>query len=81
MPTLHRVPKPTRRRALEPLAASRGGSAEEMMRAHGFTIGQIVALARDGLANARAERVVAGRAMIVLRITDVGRRALAASAR
>jgi hypothetical protein len=72
----NRLPKPDRRRALELLAASRGGCTEAMMRAHGFTIGQMVALARNGLANARAECVVADGVMIRLRITEKGRRAL-----
>jgi hypothetical protein len=49
------------------------------MRAHGFTVEQMVALVRDGLATATPERVVAGgRTMEVatVRITDAGRRAL-----
>jgi hypothetical protein len=74
------LPKPDRRRALELLAASRRGCTEATMRAHGFTIGQIVALARTGLANARAEGIATGGAMeivLVVRITAEGRRALA----
>jgi hypothetical protein len=51
-------------------------ATEAMMLAHGFTIGQIVALARDGLANARAERVIADGVIIVLRITEAGRKML-----
>jgi len=74
-----RRPKPDRRRALELLAASYNGATEAIMRAHGFTVEQMVALVRDGLATATPERVVAGgRTMEVatVRITDAGRRAL-----
>jgi hypothetical protein len=83
MPQLRRPrrrPKPDRRRALELLAASRDGATEAIMRAHGFTVEQMVKLVRDRLATATAERVVAGgRAMEVarVRITEAGRRALA----
>jgi hypothetical protein len=79
-----RLPKPTRRRALELLAASRRGCTEAIMREHGFTIRQIVALARAGLASARAERIATGGAteiVIVVRITAEGRRVLASSSR
>jgi hypothetical protein len=68
---------------LELLAASPGGCTEAIMRAHGFTIGQTVALVRAGLARARAERVVAGTAVefvIVVRITKAGRKVLTADA-
>jgi hypothetical protein len=50
------------------------------MRAHGFTVAQMVELARAGLATATAERVVAGRHKIEVarvRITETGGRALA----
>jgi hypothetical protein len=82
MPTAHRrrLPKPDRRRALELLASCRDGCAEAIMLAHGFTVAQIVELVRDGLATATAERVVAGNRTIEIarvRITEVGRRALA----
>jgi hypothetical protein len=48
------------------------------MIAHGFTIADMVELVRSGLASARAERIVAGKAIEIarVRITDAGRRAL-----
>jgi hypothetical protein len=63
MPPLRRRrhgPQPDRRRALELLAASRDGATEAAMRAHGFTVEQMVELVRTGLATATAERVVVG---------------------
>jgi len=51
---------PKRVRALELLAASSDGCTEAIMRAHGFTIAQMVELVRAGLATTTAERVVAG---------------------
>ena len=75
-----RGPKPKRRRALELVAASPDGCSEAIMLAHGFTVDFLVDLIRTGMATARTERVVAGgRAMEVarVRITEVGRRALA----
>jgi hypothetical protein len=78
-----RAPKPDRRRVLELLAGcGPGGCTEAMMLAHGFTVPQMVELVRAGLASATAERVVAGgKAIEVARvkITEAGRRALAAS--
>jgi hypothetical protein len=74
-----RRPKPDRRRALELLASSRDGATEAIMRAHGFTVEQLVELVRAGLATATAERVVAGGRTIeiaTVRITDAGRRVL-----
>jgi hypothetical protein len=71
--------KPDRRRALELLAASADGCSEAIMRAHGFTVPQIVALIRAGLATVTSERVVAGSRKIEVarvRITAAGRRAL-----
>jgi len=71
----HRSAKPDRRRALELLAASPDGCTEAIMRAHGFTVPQMVELVRAGLATVTAERVVAGsRKMEVatVRITDAG---------
>jgi hypothetical protein len=41
---------PNRRRALELLAASPDGCTEEIMLAHGFSVEQMVELARAGLA-------------------------------
>jgi hypothetical protein len=73
-------PKPDRRRALELLAASPNGCTEAVMRAHGFTVEQMVELVRAGLASATAERVVAGSRKIEVarvQITDAGRRVLA----
>jgi hypothetical protein len=85
MPPLRRPrrgPNPDRRRALELLAASRDGATEAVMRAHGFTVEQMVELVRAGLASATAERVVAGgKAMEIarVRITEAGRQVLAKS--
>jgi hypothetical protein len=48
--------------------------------AHGFTVDQMVALVRAGLATATPQRMKAGRERMevaVLRITGAGRRALA----
>jgi hypothetical protein len=56
-----RSPTPERQRALELLAASRDGYTEALMVAHGFTVDDMVALVRAGLATASTERVVAGR--------------------
>ena len=76
-----RGPKPDRRRALELLAASRDGCTEAMLRAHGFSVRQIVDLVRAGLATAHSQRVVAGgggRTIEAARvkITEAGRQAL-----
>jgi hypothetical protein len=57
-----RRPKPDRRRALELLASSHDGATEAIMRAHGFTVEQMVELVTTGLATATAERVGRGRA-------------------
>jgi len=79
-----RRPKSDRRRALELLAASSDGCTEAIMIAHGFTIAQIVELVTAGLANATAERVVAGGKAIEVarvRITEAGRKALAEAKR
>ena len=78
---VRRPPKPDRRRALELLdGCGTEGCTEGIMRANGFSIGDMVELVRAGLASVTAERVVAGsRKMEVarVRITDKGRRALA----
>jgi hypothetical protein len=69
----------TRRRALELLASCADGCTEAIMLAHGFSVEQMVALVRAGLATAKAERVVAaGRTVVVarVRITEAGRRVL-----
>jgi hypothetical protein len=70
---------PCRRRALELLAASRGGCTEAIMLAHGFSIDMMVELVNAGLATATAERMVVGGKTIEVarvRITEAGRRAL-----
>jgi hypothetical protein len=56
--TRNRRRKPDRRRALELLAAS-DGCTEAIMLAHGFSIEQLVALVRAGLATASAKRMAA----------------------
>jgi hypothetical protein len=80
-PRARAAPSPDRRRALELLAGSpHDGCTEAILRAHGFTIAQLVDLVRAGLATATPERVKAGRERMeiaVLRITDAGRQALA----
>jgi hypothetical protein len=60
MPKPNRIPKPTRRRALELLASCRDGCTEAIMLARGLSIDMMVELVRAGLATATAERVVAG---------------------
>ena len=72
-----------RRRALALLAASPDGTTEAMALAHGFSTEMMGELISDGLANAQAERVIAGRVIEVIwvRITDAGRRALAERAK
>jgi hypothetical protein len=77
-------PKADRRRALELLAASADGCTEAIMRAHGFSTDLLVELINAKLATATAERIVAGSRKIELarvRITDAGRKALAAAQR
>jgi hypothetical protein len=54
-------PQPDRRRALELLAASRDGRTEALMRAHGFTVPQMLELVRDGLVTAYSRRVIVAR--------------------
>jgi hypothetical protein len=79
--TARRLPKPSRRRALELLAGcGPEGCTEAIMKAHGFTVPELVELVRAGLATATAQRVRAGGKAIevaTLRITAAGRRALA----
>ena len=73
-------PQPDRRRALEPAGrVSRRLHREALMIAHGFT-SSLVGPVHAGLANAQAERVVAGGRTIVVarvRIAEPGRQALA----
>jgi hypothetical protein len=81
-PGMHRIRRrrqPDRQRALELLAASPDGCSEAIMIAHGFTVPQMVALVRAGLATATAERMVAGSRKIevaTVRITEAGRQML-----
>jgi hypothetical protein len=87
----NRIPPPSafkrsseRRRALALLAASPNGTTEAMLLAHGFSTEMIVELICTGLANAQAERVMAGGRAIEttrVRITDAGRGALAKHAK
>jgi hypothetical protein len=77
-------PLPTKKTASEAdrdaSAASPDGCTEAIMLAHGFTVPQMVALIRAGLATATGERVVAGTRKIevaTVRITEAGRKALA----
>jgi hypothetical protein len=66
------------------LASSRDGCTEAIMLAHGFSIDMMVELVNGGLASVTAERMVVGRERIevaVVRITEAGRRALAAAKR
>ena len=75
-----RYPTP---RALELLArCPEEGCSETLMLAHGFTIEQLVELGRAGLITATADRVVTGAhefEVATLRITEAGRKALAAT--
>jgi DNA-binding PadR family transcriptional regulator len=71
---------PDQREALRMLAGSPNGSTESIMLAHGFAIGMLRDLARNGLATAETRTVRAGRRLIKvtwMTITDAGRRALA----
>jgi hypothetical protein len=73
-------PGAERLRALRLLAGSPLGCTEAIMLAHGFTTELLVNLVRDGLATATPETVHAGKRPIKvtwLRITDIGRQALA----
>jgi hypothetical protein len=55
-----RLRKPTRRRALELLAASPSGLTEAILLANGIPVELLVELVPAGLASAAAERVVMG---------------------
>jgi hypothetical protein len=68
------------RQTLRLLAGSPDGNTESILLAHGFGIGTLRGLVRDGLATASRENARGGRQIIAvtrLRITDAGRRALA----
>jgi hypothetical protein len=75
-PVPRQKPNAELRRALELLAASRGGCTEAVMIAHGFTVPQMVELVRTGLATAHARRAIAGRRTIEIgymkMITTIG---------
>jgi hypothetical protein len=74
-----RNPKPDRRRC-SPLSPN--GRTEALMLANGFPVEMLVELIRTGLASAEAERMVADGKQIEVarvRITEAGRRALAAT--
>ena len=65
--------------ALRLLASSRDGCTQSLMMAHGFAIGILRDLVRDGLVSEeRRSTIAARRAMVVtwLRITAAGRRAI-----
>jgi hypothetical protein len=67
------------REALRMLADSPNGSTESIMLAHGFGIGTLHDLVRNGLATAEPRTVRARRRLIKvmwMTITDAGRRAL-----
>jgi DNA-binding protein len=81
---VHRRAKPDRQRMLEVLASCRDGCTEAILRAHGFSVSQMVEIINAGLATATAERVVAGKREMEIarvRITAAGRKALAATQR
>jgi hypothetical protein len=68
------------RAALRMLAGSPNGATESIMLAHGFGIGTLHDLVRNGLATADTRTERAGRRLIRVRwltITDAGLRALA----
>jgi hypothetical protein len=67
------------RAALGILAASVRGRTESLMLAHGFAIGMLHELVRDGLATAVREPAYPNRRAVLvtmMQITDAGRRAL-----
>jgi hypothetical protein len=71
---------PDQRRALEMLAGRPNGCTGATLRAHGFGVGLLAGLVRDGLATASHEIVMPSRRRITVtrvRITDPGRRAIA----
>jgi hypothetical protein len=67
------------REALRMLAGSPNGNTESIMLAHGFAIGMLRDLVRNGLATAERRKVRTGQRLIGVKwltITDAGRRAL-----
>jgi hypothetical protein len=79
-PRRTRRPQPTHIRALEVLAKTgTEGCTEALMLAHGFASQLLVALLREGLAAGTTEHMVVGgrkNVVLVLRITNAGRKAL-----
>ena len=68
------------REALRMLADSPNGTTESIMLTHGFAIGTLHGLVRNGLATAERRTMRAGRRLIKvtwMTITDAGRQALA----
>jgi hypothetical protein len=68
-----------RRRLLELLADSNEGCSEDLLRAHGFKLDNMVDVVNAGLATATTERGLAGGKPVEfarVRITEAGRRAL-----
>jgi DNA-binding PadR family transcriptional regulator len=67
------------REALRMLAGLPDGSTESVMLAHGFAIGMLRDLVRNGLATAERRKVRTGQRLIGVKwmtITDAGRRVL-----
>jgi hypothetical protein len=74
---IKRQPAPSRRRALELLAACPEGCTEGILLANGFTVDMIVDLVRAVLATAaRPSEAGWGRERSSVRITEAGRKAL-----
>jgi hypothetical protein len=79
----HRAPEPTRRRALELLAAcGAAGCTNAVMLANGIDVDTMVEIIIGGLAIATPQRTRAGYEVLefaTLRITEAGRRVLEAA--
>jgi hypothetical protein len=81
---IKRQPAPSRRRALERLAACPEGCTEALMLANGFSVDLLVDLVRAELASATAEHVAGGGKTIEVarvRITEAGRKLCACALR
>jgi hypothetical protein len=78
VPKIRKLAK-DQREALGVLAASLRGRMESVMQAHGFTVGTLRGLVRDGLATAdRGPAYFSPRAIVtMLEITEAGRKAIA----
>ena len=84
MPSRAQRERSDRRRALRVLADAPEGVTEALMMAHGFRIALLADLCFAGLATATVERMVAGGRtveIVRMKITDVGRQALAGRAK